>query len=206
MKKATQQDKQTVTAIFCETFKTNPTIQFMIKHDKRASKRIAAIAEYAFDFAFKRNGVFISDNGKGVAICYQYNYKNVLMGDFLLMLKMVIKAIHFRKVLKVLLHDSFIKKQRPEHGNYLYFWFFGVLPEEQPKTSARDLTHQIFKLSDSLQLPIYAETTIEKNKRVYQHFGFRVYKTWVNQANGIKVWFMLREPELQAYAPASLNL
>jgi hypothetical protein len=197
MRKATQADKPVVIAIICETFKINPTIQFMIKHDEKANHRIAAIAEYAFDFALKRKGVFISDNNKGVAICYQYNYKNVFLGDFFLMLKMVVKAIHFRKVLKVFLHDSFIKRQRPNDGNYLYFWFFGVLPEEQPKTSARDLTLQIFRLSDTLQLPIYAETTIEKNKRVYQHFGFRVYKTWLNRANGIQVWFMLREPTLQ---------
>lgn len=197
MRKATQTDNHLVTEIICETFKTNPTIQFMIKHDEKVQKRISAIAEYAFEFAVKRDGVFISDNGKGVAICYQYNYKNVLLGDFFLMMKMVIKAVHFRKVLKIFLHDNFIKKQRPENGNYLYFWFFGVLPEEQPKTSARDLTRQIFQLSKKLQLPIYAETTIERNKRVYQHFGFKVYKTWVNQANGIKVWFLMREPELQ---------
>ena len=169
----------------------------MIKHDDNVSKRIAAIAEYVFDFAWKRKGVYLSDNGKGVAICYQYNYRNVLLGDFILMFKLAIKAIHYRKLLNVFLHDSFIKKQRPESGNYLYFWFFGVLHEEQPKTSARDLTQQIFSLSKKLQLPIYAETTIEKNKVVYQRFGFKVYKTWFNRANGIKVWFMMREPELQ---------
>ena len=68
-----------------------------------------------------------------------------------------------------------------------------MLAEEQPKISARDLTIALFEKAKIQRIPIYAETTLEKNKKVYERFGFKVYKTWINQTNGIQVWFMCRD-------------
>ncbi|MGB4931037.1 MAG: hypothetical protein WBP43_13750 [Chitinophagales bacterium] len=192
MRLATITDRTTVVSLIVTMFKSNPTIQFMVKNDRKVNKRIQAIAEYAFDFAIKRNGVYISDNNKGVAICYHYT-KNLKISDLFLMAKMVLKAIHISKLLPIFMHDNFVKSQRPSDGNYLYFWFFGVLAEEQPKTSARDLTIALFQQASQMQVPIYAETTLEKNKKVYERFGFKVYKTWKNQTSGVQVWFMRRD-------------
>ncbi|MBL0279801.1 MAG: hypothetical protein IPQ11_05590 [Bacteroidetes bacterium] len=193
MRIATIADRATVVNIIVAMFKHNPTIQFMVKNDNKTNKRITAIAEYAFDFAVARDGVYISDNNKGVAICYQYNVKSITLKDIGLMIKMVFKAIHISKLFQIFLHDNFIKSQRPVDGNYYYFWFFGVLAEEQPKISARDLTIALFEKAKIQRIPIYAETTLEKNKKVYERFGFKVYKTWINQTNGIQVWFMCRD-------------
>ena len=180
MRIATIADRATVVNIIVAMFKHNHTIQFMVKNDNKTNKRITAIAEYAFDFAVARDGVYISDNNKGVAICYQYNLKSITLKDIGLMIKMVFKAIHISKLFQIFLHDNFIKSQRPVDGNYYYFWFFGVLAEEQPKISARDLTIALFEKAKRIYL-----TRVEAEQEADTYFPPIHPDQWhlVNQQN-----------------------
>jgi hypothetical protein len=190
MRLATPSDKAAITEIIAQSFLNNPTLNFCIRKKGRKMNYLRAIAEYAFEYAIKRNGVFISDDEKGAAICYHYSQSKQSLHDYWLLLKMIITAFSFRNVLKMNEHDHFIKNQRPADGNYFYFWFFGALPSDTGPAAASEIKNSIFKIAELLKTPIYAETTIEKNKRVYQRYGFEVYKQWKNHKTGITVWFM----------------
>jgi|GEM_PF-301325 len=192
MKAAQKSDKSKVIDILAQSFEENPTLNFMVGDTKNKKNRIRAIAEYAFDYAIKRDGVFLSDNENGAAICYKFNRRKNDLHDLVLLCKMIWSGLDFHKFFDINNHVNQIKKERPVHGDYLYFWFFGVDPHEYPRTSAHELYKELFLQSRKKQLDIYAETTIERNKNIYVRFGFEVYKTWYNPINGITVWFMKR--------------
>ena len=81
----------------------------------------------------------------------------------------------------------------PVDCDYLYFWLFVVLPSARGSQAALELKNVIFKESDRLKLPIYLETTLQKNKRVYERFGFKVYHIWEIEKRDVTMYFMKRE-------------
>lgn len=196
MKIASIRDKAKVVNIISGSFENNPTLLFLIRNTKRKKYYMSCIAGYAFEFAFRRNGVFLSDNERGAAICFRYNYMKKDLWDILSLLKMIILAFSFRRLIKIIYHNHYIERIRPQHGNFLYFWFFGALPEFQQGESAREVTAEIFDMAKYSMLDIFAETTLEKNKRVYERFGFKMYQSWYNPYNKIQVFFMKRSYRL----------
>lgn len=200
MKIALKKDKEKVIEILKHSFIDNPTLTFMVGESKYKENRIASIAEYAFDYAFRRRGVFLSDNENGAAICYKFNSKRNDLADVFLLCKMIWSGLDFHRFFDINNHIKEIKAARPKSGDYLYFWFFGVDPHEYPRVSAREMCESLFLSSRKRQLDIYAETTIKKNMAVYLRFGFEVYRTWYNPKNGITVWFMKR-PHHKVYKP-----
>jgi hypothetical protein len=190
MKQATIEDKKTVLRILENSFLDNPTLLFLIRNPERRQFYIRRIAEYAFDFAIRRNGVYLSDSGLGVAICFQYDFMKRDLLDYWNMFKMVVSAFRIRRLISIFRHTKTVERFRPENGDYLYFWFFGVAPDETPRVSARELSLQIMEMAERNKKDIYAETTLLKNRRVYERFGFEVYHSWFNPENGIQVWFM----------------
>lgn len=188
-----QQEK--ILNIIAESFDSNPSVNWVVKNDKKRKKRIKELARYSYITSFARNGVFISSDKTGVALCYKYNEKRETIRDYWNQLRLVIKAIGLNRVFEVLKRESYIKSKRPKSGDFLYFWFFGVEENGRGKTAAKELKEIIFKESNIKKLPIYLETSVEKNMKVYQRYGFELYHTWKVESQGINLWFMKREPK-----------
>ncbi len=188
MKLAKKTDRAKVIAILEKSFAENNTLLFLT----RKRSQIRKVAAYAFDYAFRRKGVFLSDSENGVAICYEYHKKKKDLVDYFFEVKLFFNALSLKRLHKILAHTKKIENSRPKDDNFLYFWFFGSKPESLQQNSAKELYLNILKLAQQKQLNIYAETTILKNKNVYERFGFEVYKQWFNPDSGFNVWFMRR--------------
>ena len=191
MRKGTASDEQLITDIISASFADNPSVNEVVKNDGKKDQRITALARYAFRTALRRNGIYISSDEKGVAICYDIREKKESLADFFDQLKLVQKAIGWSRVIKVLKREAYLKNIRPKKDNYLYFWFFGVIKEGRGHLAAWELKEEIFKEANRRQLPIYLETSIEQNKRVYERYGFQVYHSW-NTGDKTTLWFMKR--------------
>lgn len=193
VKQANLSDESTVVDIITESFKNNPSVISSVKNDDKLDMRIEELARYAFRTAISRNGVLLSSNNKGVAICYHFNIKKTSFTDYWNQIRLVCKAIGISKVFTLLKREKYINKIRPKEGNYLYFWFFGVKESYRRSAAAKELKTAIFKESDDNQLPIYLETSVEQNKIVYQRFGFEIYHSWHRKDHTL--WFMKRDPK-----------
>ncbi len=194
MELAKKTDKQLVVKIISETFWDNPGVNTVIKNDSSKKSRIECLAEYAFEYAQKREGVYLSADKKGVAICFnRMECKKYFLSEIWLQAKLIFNAICISRLTRVMKREKHIKKIRPMDSNYLYFWFFGVLEEARSAGTAKQIKDFIFSISEQKKLPIYAETTVEKNKRVYEFYGFKTYHTWKDIDNNITVWFMKRD-------------
>lgn len=190
MRLAVKADKKRVVAIICESFDSNPSVNWVVKNDKKRQKRIKVLAAYAFNVAHRRDGVYISDDNEGVAICYKYNSKKEGFADYIDQAKLAINAVGITRIFKVLKREAYVKRNRPADGNFLYFWFWGISKIGKGKTAARESKNFIFEESERLQLPIYLETSVLQNKKVYERYGFETYAIW---KDSMDMWLMKRE-------------
>ena len=193
MKKALKSDKTLVLDIVSEAFDTNPGVNSVVKNDKRRKKRIRALANYAFETAYMRDGVFISSDGQGTVISYLFNVKKNSFKDFRNKFVLAFTSVGITRIGKVIRRDKYIKSQRPESGNYVYIWFIGVQDNGKGRGAFYEMKNALLDKADELNLPIYLETSLNRNKLVYSRYGFEAYHKWENE-DGYSLWFMKREP------------
>ena len=194
MRRATKKDRTNVVKVLQNAFHQNPTMQFITRKGNR-KKHIGRVMQYAFDFALRRKGVFVSSNGKGVAICYPFNDRKKDVLDVLYQLKLIVMALPLKRILAIMAHNRNVAKVRPKKRRFLYVWFIGVDPEENPRVSPGEFKRFIFEKAHRSKLDIYAETTRKDLKVGYERLGFKVYKEWYNQRSHLQVWFLKRPYE-----------
>ena len=194
MRLATRKDRAKVVEVLRKAFEDNPTMHFMTG-DFKKEKQIAAVMKYAFDFAIRRQGVYISDNEKGVAIYFKYNYRRKDLLDLFYQIRLVVTALPLFRLRQIFEHLKKVNQLREGKPHFLYVWFIGVDPEEYPRTSPTAFKKRIFDSAKQLHLDIYAETTRRELKIGYERLGFQVYKKWYNAKNGLNVWFLKKPIE-----------
>lgn len=190
MRLAKKGDKKKVIQIISEAFDNNPSVNWVIKNDIFRKQRIRVLARYAFNVANRRSGVYLSSDEEGVVICYQYKKKKDDLFDYIDQLYLALFAVGLSRIGKVLRRESYIQKARSEDNDFLYFWFWGISKKGKGQTAARESKDFIFELSEKLKLRIYLETSVAKNKNVYERYGFKTYAIW---QDSISLWLMRRE-------------
>ncbi|MDB2656429.1 hypothetical protein N9Y60_00080 [Crocinitomicaceae bacterium] len=187
---ATPEDKKEAVQIITNTFDQNPSVNIVIGSGGNRRKKIGRLGNYAFIKAFNRNGAYLSSNRKGAALCFESEAKGTNFAEFWAEFPFAI-SIPPKKVIQTLKRESYIKKHRFE-GKHLYFWFLGV--EKDGGQAVFELKEHLFELSKQKQLPILLETSVERNRSVYERYGFEVYHTWKDSGGGKALWFMMRKP------------
>ena len=137
--------------------------------------------------------MFFNEEKKCVALCYLNSKSKNNLSDTLSKLILILASFSIRKLPEIQRHIKYINEQRPE-SEYLYFWFLGAINDSKQKSTTRQLIYDVFNWCEAERLPIYAETTMIKNKKVYEHFGFETYREWHNPELDITVWFMRKKP------------
>jgi hypothetical protein len=192
MKKAAKSDKAKVVELLLQSFQNNARINYLTRNTGNKSKYLKRVFEYSFDYAFEREGVFLSDSEQGVALCYSSKKKGKTWHDVFLKLKLVLGALALNKLVEILVHMKKVEKMKPKDREYLHFWYFGVNPKEEPRISAWEMTKEILDYSDQNGLDIFVETTADKNRNVYERFGFQVYQQWKERSGDFSIWLMHR--------------
>ena len=188
MRKATKEDISLVIDIISESLNKNPGVNWILKKDINKKFALKRLATYAFIKAYRRNGIYISSNEKGVALCYHAGHKKASLQEFWYRLYFALTSIKISHIPAVIKREAYRKSKRPVSGNYLFFWFFGV--KKGGGNAGFELKDGILKEARRLNLPIYLETAIERNKRIYERYGFTTYYYWKEKRSDIRYWFM----------------
>lgn len=183
--------KKIAVQIITETFDANPSVNIVIGTRGNRSRKINRLATYAFQKALNRNGVFLSEDKKGVALCFISDEGTSNLKELIYEIRFAI-SLSIKKLFQTLKREAYIKKHRYK-GRHLYFWFFGV--KKEAGQSGFELKNIIFQLSQYEKLPILLETSVKRNKVIYERFGFYVYHQWQDSGDGKILWFMMREAE-----------
>ena len=192
MKRAARKDKRLVIDILALQFSQVPGTTWMLRKNKHLNRNIRLLTSVAFEVSYCRQGVFIASNDEGIALCFKHNLKVFSLREVLVKLWFTTTAVKWSKFLKMLKLEKFKRSVRPKSGNYLYFWFFAVL--KGGKDAGFELKNEIFAMAKKQNLPIYAETSLPRNKAVYERYGFHTYSYWEDKKDQLKIWFMCYEP------------
>lgn len=187
MKLVRPSDTSKVVQILTDSFQTNPSALWVIKQDDKVQKRLKALIDYAVKTGMQNDGVFLSDDESTAAICFE-EPASENMKSYWHQLELIARAITLPRVPQVLKREAYLKKHRPDE-QHLNFWFLGVDPQKKGSGGVHDIKNGIFQLAKEKNLPILLETSVQRNKAVYEYFGFRTYHTW-KQSEDYTLWFM----------------
>lgn len=200
MRLAKPEERSIAVQIITETFRDNPHFNFILRKNNR-ELALREMAHYAFDKGMRRQGVYLTSDNKGLLIAYKNNTPGSFWSDTLSTFRILLFSLSLAKLSKIRRHENFIQARRPV-GEYLYCWFFCVKKDARGRSAPREIRDYVLERSIRENLPILAETTLERNKFLFERFGFRMYDQIVNP-EGLKVWMMKRELQQNAVVPIS---
>ena len=174
-----------------------PTSKDLVKNDNKREKRYHYLAKYMVEKAIEKDGLIISENERGIGILYRTNSKDRnFIKDLIQDLKLALRVTGLRKGLKAMKSQKVVKEQRQKEGDYLYCWFWGILPDSRgsdDSKTAYEMKNKFYALARELQLPIYAESRIRRVSLAYQRYGFKLYSQW-KHPSGDTMYFLRYTP------------
>lgn len=192
MRPATKKDKILVEHIITESFRDNPNVTYMIRPLFNKEKMIKRLADYAFEFALKREGLFITSDSKGLVVCCEQPIKMDTL-DYFNLFKLIITALNLRKLMNMFRRDAYIKSVRPADEKGIYIWCLAVPDKARGNKTAIEIKNFVFDKANQARLPIYVETALWRNKIVFERYGFETYHYWESASYRLKTWFMKKK-------------
>nr|WP_298935501.1 GNAT family N-acetyltransferase [uncultured Dyadobacter sp.] len=172
MKNASQSDKELVISILSKAFKTNKSVEYILKDTSDA--RLRALMEYSFDTCMASGKVMLSDDRQACALISYPDQKKSTLKSTIADIKLILNGVGIGNISKVLDREKKIAANYPKKEIY-YLWYIGVLPESQGRGLGGRLLSEIIDDAKSMERPIYLETSTTENLRFYERYGLKVY-------------------------------
>lgn len=174
MIKANNKDRKLIVELLTQSFKDNQSVNYVIRQDMRRLQRIRALMHYSVEVCSLFGDVWITENKKACAlILYPHLKKNTLQSVWL-DVNLILRAIGVGGINKVIKRENLIKAKQVK-GQMAYLWFIGVNPLYQHSGIGSLLLKEVLADAEKKRLPVYLETSTEKNLPWYQRFGFKIY-------------------------------
>lgn len=174
MNKAIAADKNLIVEILSESFDKNPSVNYIVRQDKKHRKRIKALMSYSFDVCSLFGDVWLTDDRKACALVLYPDQKRTTFKSIFLDIKLIYNAITFTSISKALNRESQIKKKQLQ-VSMMYLWFIGVNPLYQSGGMGSKLLKQVLEEAKRMNRPVFLETSVLKNIEWYERFGFHIY-------------------------------
>jgi hypothetical protein len=189
MEAITKNTKGLALDILTEAFEENPNLNWLIRKGGSRKENIRIICAHCLDLAMLKKGAYISNNGQGVALVYKSTAVAPLLPALPVHVRLAIRGIGLSRVPLVALRRWEVSKLRPKE-EHLYVQMLAVSKSSRSMAAAIDLRDGIYALSKELNLPLYAETSLEQNKKVFERYGFHQYQVFQPQKAGFTLWFL----------------
>lgn len=179
-----------------EILKETPSAEDIVKDGPNRDRRFHYLATHMVNKALKKDALVLSENGMGIAILFKTNKRDSsLWNDIFQELGLVYNVTGVKNALKILKSQKYIKNQRPQEGDYLYCWFWGIVQGNRGADTqiGKEMKDEFLRRADLYNIPLYAETRIRKNVVVYKRFGFELFNTWKRPEGG-DMWFLRYVP------------
>ena len=191
MNLANASDRAVILEIFLQSYKDNPHVRYLIG-DQFVTSRLKTLANFVFDIAMKRKGIYLSEDKQGVVVMFPCASIQLNSKEKIKQYLMVIRAFNLYRLFKIINIEAAIKLERKANPNDLYVWFYGVSEQGAKQDTARKLMKAMFELSLTQQVDLIAETSLARNQKIYERFGFVTYH---QRAFDFPVFFMRRTRE-----------
>lgn len=176
MRKATKQDKALILEIISKAFYDNKSVNYVIKQGNPENniKRIKSLVDYSFQLCINYGEIWLDENETGCLMFLNPHDKDLTLNSIRWDAQLALNCIGLSRVGKVLGREGKIKKNHPK-TSFFHLWFIGVLPEHQGKGIGSDLIKIVLNKANESGLPIYLETSVLRNLKWYENYGFGIY-------------------------------
>ncbi|WP_417885681.1 hypothetical protein [Zunongwangia sp.] len=188
----TQEKKSEIIEKVSTLLQEIPSSMDVVKKGGNEEKRYKYLATHMVNKAIKKDALIVSEDGNGIAILFKTSKKEEsFWKEAWAELGLVVNVTGFKNALKILKTQNYIKKQRPQEGEYLYCWFWGILKESRGAGTqvGVKMKDEFYRRAKQYNLPLYAETRMRKNAIVYQKFGFDLFHKW-DHPSGDTMYFL----------------
>jgi hypothetical protein len=193
-------NKQEVINKVATLLKEIPSSLEIVKDDAKREERFQYLAKHMVEKAIEKDALIISENGKGIAILFKTskNDDNIFK-DIPTQLGLLKNVTGFKNAFKILKTQKYIKQQRPQEGEYLYCWFWGILQDARGADTqvGKEMKDEFYRRAQVYNLPLYAETRMRKNALVYQRFGFEMFHEWQHPSGDTMYFLRYLPPNLK---------
>lgn len=176
--KATIKEREIVVNILCSAFdpiKIPNSINYVVKQDKNRSMRLRVLMEYLFDNSLMFGEIFLSNNRRACILLQYPHLKKTTLKTILLDLRLVIKCIGLSRVFKVLKRERTLNKHHIKKP-HIHPILMGAYHKDNGKGFGVRLIFELFDYYKNKNLPIIVETTTPENLKLYNKFGFKIFK------------------------------
>ncbi|MFW9989451.1 MAG: GNAT family N-acetyltransferase [Candidatus Odinarchaeota archaeon] len=174
----TEDQVKKASEVLSRAFYDNPWSKYIIPEDSERRKKLKYVYEYLIRYDVLYGEVYSpSSDLKGIAgwIPFEYIYKTyetqIRSGGKKIVEKL---GIDFYKRSKKL--EEFRELLHKRHAPFKHWYLdtIGVDPKFQGKGHAGTLLKAMFARVEKENLPIYLETSTDKNISIYEHHGFEI--------------------------------
>ncbi len=176
MQRGTVDHRDLVVKILSESFDDNKSVNYVVKQDDKRKERIKILVEYSFNLCLHFGDIWISNDQKGCALIMIPDRKHFSLRAILWDVKLAFSVIGIRRVLTVMNREAKVKAHHPKN-NACYLWFIGVDPNHQSDGIGSKLLLEIIEKYEQDGLPIYLETSVDRNIPWYARYGFEVFQS-----------------------------
>lgn len=193
-------DKEEIIEKVAILLKEIPTSLEVVMDDSNRDKRFHYLASHMVEKAIKKDALIISENGKGIAILFKTSKKDDnFWKNIPEQLGLLIHVTGFKNALNILKTQKYIKQQRPQEGEYLYCWFWGIIADARGADTqvGKEMKDEFYRQAQKYKLPLYAETRMRQNAIVYQRFGFELFNEWAHPSGDTMYFLRYNPPALR---------
>ncbi len=172
-----------------ETLVDNRSVIFSIGSKGFFRFKVWLVAHFLYSEASRNRGVFIDSKKEGI-ICFS-EAKEKRSAAFINELGLIVFGIGPLRILRVWRRQKEVQRFHSQWENYIHCSYLAVRKSARGHGAIFELRDALYQFQLEKQLPILIETTVEKNKRVYQRIGFRIHEERV--VSGFKTYCMVKE-------------
>lgn len=190
MKKASTKDKEIVSKILVSAFAPlmgDNSINLVVKQDHKRIERMQILMEYLFERAMCFGEVYLSENHQACLLLNFPHKERVTRKTITSDIKLALQCIGIERVFGVLKREQIAKKNCPKE-KHIRPLILGVMKEYKGNGTAARLMLEVKALYKENQLPVIIDAASEANAKLYQKFGFKIFKE--EKSLGFPIYFL----------------
>ena len=193
MRSASVADIPAMVDLLAKAFEFDPYIAWFGNPKDRA---IARGRRQALEYCLCHSAVsceraYLSDDGKAAALWQEYGKKPRSLGFMLANLGYFLRCGLSSTIRSVGAEAEAARKLPAEP--HLFLWTIGVDPEARGRGQFRELLSPLLEEADSARVPVFLETTVERNVSIYERHGFTLVERY-RYRDSPEIRLMRREP------------
>jgi ribosomal protein S18 acetylase RimI-like enzyme len=201
IRKATPADAPRLAHALASAFQDDPIIAWVFPDERRRKALLSAFMDFRLrKLGFPHDEIWMTRDGAAVAVWIPPGGWLMSISEQVRLLPPIIRFFGLRTP-TVLRGLEIMERRHPHHPPHWYLFILGTERSAQGRGLGSALLGHMLERIDASELPVYLESSKERNVALYARHGFEV----VGEAaipSGPKIWLMWRRASPRPSPPS----